>query len=87
MKCIKLSMQEETADFLSKLPLVEIVGRSRILIENHQGISTYSPDEIQVLVPKGSVLIKGSDLHLLQMCKAQLVICGDVAGVQLLGGK
>ena len=72
-------------DILSKHPIVEIVGQNRVLIENHQGVLGYSPDEIQIKVCYGCVYVKGSHLQLMQMSKAQLVVCGRIDGLQLVG--
>lgn len=72
-------------NILSKLPLVEIAGQNRVLIENHQGVLGYSQEEIRIKVCYGCVIISGTNLQLLQMSKAQLVICGRIDGLQLMG--
>ena len=73
------------ADVLSKLPIVELAGQNRVLIENHQGVLAYSLEEIQIKVCYGSVCITGSNLHLMQLSKEQLVICGKIDALQLFG--
>lgn len=72
---------------LSKVPIVELAGQSRLLIENHQGVLGYSLEEIRVKVSYGCVCITGCDLQLMQLSKEQLVICGRVEAVHLLEGK
>lgn len=72
-------------NILSKVPLVELAGQNRVLIENHLGVLAYSLEEIQIKVCYGSVCIIGSDLRLLEMNREQLVICGKIDALQLFG--
>lgn len=71
------------------LPLVEIAGDRRVLIEHHQGVVAYGPGEICVRVRFGQVRILGSNLCIAKMSAEQLVIRGCVSGVELRknGGK
>lgn len=68
----------------SKLPLVEIAGDKRILIENHQGVVGYSTEEIQVKVAYGVLCITGFGLKFTQIQREQLVINGRIDTVMLL---
>ena len=67
-------------------PLVEIIDHSRVLIENHKGVSEYGKDMIRVKVKFGSVCVCGGDLELLRMTKGQLVIRGNIDRVQICRG-
>ena len=67
------------------MPLVEIGGYRRVLIENHQGVLVYSLEEIRVKVSYGCICITGCDLRLMQLSKEQLVICGRVDSIHLFG--
>jgi sporulation protein YqfC len=64
-------------------PLVEIAGQSRVLIENHLGVTVYECNEIHVKVCFGQVSICGSRLELARMTKNQLVITGQIDCVSL----
>ncbi len=66
------------------LPLAEIAGSGRVLIENHKGIVQYSCNEILTKVCFGYLRICGKDLNVLQMTKEQLVIGGCIDAVQLI---
>lgn len=66
------------------LPLVEICGERRVLIENHRGVSRYCVDQICVRVHYGEVAVCGHGLELARMSKEQLVICGQIEGVSLI---
>ncbi len=63
--------------------LVEIAGESRVLIENHKGVTVYECDRIHVRVCFGEVCISGSKLELVRMSKCQLVITGHIDCVTL----
>lgn len=65
------------------LPLVEIAGGNRVLIENHCGIREYCPDKIGILVKYGHVEVCGCGLELTQMTKDQLIISGQIHCVSL----
>ena len=65
-----------------KMPLVELAGCNRVLIENHMGVLAYSTQEIQIKVPYGRLTIYGCDLRLLQLSKEQLVITGTIENVK-----
>ncbi len=68
------------------LPLVEIAGDRRVLIENHQGVTQYGRQSIQVRVKFGAVCICGAGLELARMTRGQLVISGRIDSVSLLRG-
>ena len=68
---------------LPNLPIAEIVGDRRILIEYHQGIVHYSPESICVLTKLGQFWIEGSGLELAKMSKHQLIIVGTIDFVKI----
>ena len=64
--------------------LVEIAGERRVLIEFHKGISSYSPQKVDVCVGYGKVSVSGSNLLIARMTREQLVIFGCIESVTLL---
>ena len=66
-------------------PLVEIVDHSRVLIENHKGVTEYGENLIRVKVKFGSICVCGSHLELSRMTKGQLIIRGRIDAVSLNG--
>lgn len=66
------------------LPLVELCGEKRVLIENHRGVLTYGSAEIHVCVSFGEVVVRGCGLELAKMTREQLVICGRIDSVYLV---
>lgn len=72
---------------LPGMPLVEIVGEERVLIENHRGVVAYGCKEICVKVRYGHLCVCGMGLELARMTKHQLVITGRVDSVSLCRGR
>lgn len=72
---------------LPGMPLVEIAGEKRVLIENHKGVTEYDADRICVRVNFGQICVCGEHLTLAQMTGACLVICGRIDSITLLRGR
>ena len=68
---------------LPVVPLVEIVGQSRVLIENHTCIAAYNAQEIYARVKDGMIIIRGNHLHLAYMSGEKLVITGTIESIHL----
>lgn len=75
------------AEPLPGLPLVELSGDRRVLIENHCGVTQYGKEKICVRVKYGQVSICGQELELARMTRGQLVISGRIDSVTLLRRK
>lgn len=73
-------------EIINKLPLVEITGHNRVLIENHQGLIGYSLDEIQIKVCYGKIIVTGCKLNFAEINREQLVVMGEIYGVMLYRG-
>ena len=71
---------------LPGLPLVEIAGDCRVLIERHQGVMKYDRQQICVKTTCGRIQVSGCDLTLSQMTSSQLVISGRIDAVALKRG-
>ena len=65
------------------VPLVEIAGDRRVLIEHHCGVTQYGRCRISVRVKYGSVVVIGTQLELTRMTLEQLIITGKIECVQL----
>lgn len=65
------------------LPLVEIAGDRRVLIEHHCGVTQYGRCRISVRVKFGAVVVMGDRLELTRMTGQQLIISGRIDYVQL----
>ena len=73
-------------DAMPRLPLIEIAGQRRVLIENHMGVIEYGSEQIRIKVSYGTVSVCGYNLELARMIKEQLVITGQIHKVELHKG-
>lgn len=71
------------AEPLPGVPVVELAGERRVLIERHGGVTEYSPERICVKVCYGQVCVCGCGLELTCMTRNQLMISGRIDGIQL----
>ena len=72
------------SEIMRKLPLVEIAGEKRVLVENHLGVVGYSTEEIQIKVCFGVLVVLGCGLRFVQINREQLVINGQIDSITLL---
>ena len=70
-------------DTLPGLPVVELAGDRRVLIENHLGVKAYGCERILVKVGFGHICVCGHGLNLIRMTREQLVIKGRIEGISL----
>lgn len=68
------------------VPLVEIAGYNRVLVEHHLGITQYGPERVCIKVKFGEIQICGAQLVISKMSKEQLVICGMIESVSVFRG-
>ena len=66
---------------LPGVPVTELWGDNRILVENHRGVVSYTQEEIRVRVSYGILAIRGEKLGLLLMTRDQLIISGKMEGL------
>ena len=71
---------------MPSVPLVEIAGHSRVLVEHHRGVTQYSTQSVCMKVKFGSVCVTGQKLVISKMTADQLVICGSIESVTLHRG-
>ena len=76
-------LQEE---HLSVLPLIEISGDHRVLVEHHKGVSEYGENQIGILVKYGTIVVLGQGLTLSMMSKDRLIVTGSIEAIQLIRG-
>ena len=70
-------------DVVAGLPRVELTGSRELRMENHRGILAYGPGEIHVSGGRLIVKIRGANLELRAMNAGELLITGEIAGVDL----
>lgn len=70
-------------EHLPGVPLVELAGDRRVLIEGHCGVTEYSGHRIRARVRYGEIAVCGCGLELTVMTRQQLVISGRIDCVEL----
>ena len=70
-------------DVVAGLPRVEITGSRELRMENHKGILAYGTEEIHVSGGKLILKIRGRELELKAMNASELLITGEIEGVDL----
>lgn len=65
------------------LPIVELAGSRRVLVENHLGVIQYSRETIGIKMKYGEIQINGCGLTLEQMTRVKLVVTGRIDGICL----
>ena len=81
MEKLRILSKLERLDVQPKIPLVELAGHTRLLIENHTGVLSYSQEEITIRVCYGCLQITGQNMMLAEMTRDQLVISGMINGI------
>ena len=66
------------------IPLVELAGDNRVLIENHGPIVEYGPERIRVVLKYGQLCICGHKLTLGRMSHDQLVVSGTINSLTII---
>ena len=70
-------------DVVAGLPRIEIVGSRELRMENHKGILSYGGEEIHISGGRLIVKVRGANLELRAMNGSELLITGEIAGVDL----
>ena len=70
-------------DVVAGLPRVELTGSRELRMENHKGILAYGSQEIHISGGKLVIKVRGSNLELKSMNDSQLLITGEIDGVDL----
>lgn len=68
------------------VPIIEMSGNRRVLIENHHGVMEYGTERISIVVKFGKVVITGAEMEICYMSRQQLIITGCIDGVSIERG-
>lgn len=80
----RILLSPDLPEVRRSLPLTELAGDQRVLIENHHCIMQYTKSCICVKVSFGSIRIKGRHLSIARMTSVQLVICGSIESIEIV---
>lgn len=82
-----LSQHNYDSEALPFLPIVEIAGEHRALVENHDGVCQYTPEHISILVKYGEIHLSGCGLSLKHMTQTKLLVTGKLEHISLIRRK
>lgn len=68
------------------VPIIEMAGNRRVLIENHNGVAEYGNTRIAVLVKEGKIVLNGTNMEICHMSRYQLVIIGRIDTISVERG-
>lgn len=78
-----LSEKTVNPELFPVIPIVELAGSRRVLVENHLGVTQYSGETIGIKMKYGEIQINGCGLTLEQMTRVKLVVTGRIDGICL----
>ena len=64
--------------------IVEILGDSRVLVERHSGVTSFSEVAVCIKTSYGNVHVSGNALKITCVSKEQLVIVGCIESVSII---
>lgn len=73
----------QSNDAFPGMPIVELAGDRRVLIENHMGVIEYGKERISIKVKYGVLSVCGNNMELAKMTKYQLVVTGRIDSVAI----
>jgi sporulation protein YqfC len=72
-------------DIALDLPRVTLQGNTRLVLENHKGITEYAQGRIRVQTPGGELMIAGSGLIIRAISRDQIVVDGRFRALEFVG--
>ena len=66
------------------VPIVELAGNCRVLVENHLGVIQYSGTQIGIKMKYGQLNICGCKLVLEHMTRVKLIVIGQIDSISLI---
>ena len=72
------------ADALAGAPRVEMIGDGELRMGPHRGILAYGPEEIHISGGSLVVVVRGGGLELRAMTPEELLITGEIHGVEFM---
>lgn len=75
---------ELPADVVMDLPRITIIGQLHIYIENHNGVLSFSNEELRLMLKKGQLLVKGNDFVLKTILPEEILLEGRIEEVKYL---
>lgn len=68
-------------DVLADLPRITLVGTAQLSLENHQGLESFSGDELRVATRAGCARVSGRDLVITSAGPLEIRVTGRILSV------
>lgn len=78
-----IHIMELEPDILPGLPVIELFGNQRLIIENYLRVTDYSAEQIYIALSFGHLQIYGSNLLLARLAQDKLVVTGRIQKLSL----
>ena len=69
-------------DVVLDLTRTTVTGNGHLLIENHKGILAYEAEQIRIRSQQGEILVIGRRLKIDSLFATEIVITGNIDGIQ-----
>ena len=71
-------------EILLNLPLISLIGREEVTIENYKGILEYGEETVRIGTAAGILRLRGRGLCLKQLSAECMVVTGQIEGLEFL---
>lgn len=71
-------------DVILDLPRLTMVGFLQLYIENHRGVLLFTDQELRLLLKKGQLIIRGTDLVIRTLLSEELFLEGNIREIQII---
>lgn len=77
-------MLELPKEIVMNIPKLTIVGNGDMIIENYKGLIEYENARIRVNTGAGVIKITGTRLLIKEITSEDIIICGDIRGLEFI---
>lgn len=80
-----VSLLELPGDVMLNVARIVMVGDMELVVENHRGVTEYTPERVALRVPEGIMAIDGHELRIGAISPDQVIILGKISGLRYSG--
>lgn len=77
-----VSLLELPGDVMLDVARVTIVGDMEMVVENHRGLSEYTPNRVVLTVPEGQLAVEGEELRIGSISPEQVILLGKIRAMR-----
>lgn len=71
-------------EIMLNLPLITLIGKNELTIENYKNLIEYNPEKIRLNTSSGILKIEGKKLFLKEITSETVIITGAIMGIEYL---